>query len=183
MTLKSDSKFEKKRNFLFQKWQEFGEFWSEHSKFSKICTLIGYFCAKCITLTQKSIEDLSFMTLKSDAKFDLRFGKWHEEYGKFSPKQLKVSKLGLWWDPLFQIRKCMSLKFTEELYVMTMKNDEKCEEEFTCRFKNDIKNLANFHPGTRKSQKSFTLMSSFWAKHELFELKTYRRVTVYDTEE
>ena len=25
---------------------------------------------------------------------DLWFGKWHEEYGKFSPEQFKVSKLG-----------------------------------------------------------------------------------------
>ena len=31
----------------------------------------------------------------------------------------------------------MSLKFTEELYVMTMKNDTKIEEEMTCRFKFD----------------------------------------------
>ena len=37
------------------------------------------------------------MILKSDAKFwkktDLWFGKRHEEYGKFLPEQLKVSKL------------------------------------------------------------------------------------------
>ena len=36
------------------------------------------------------------------------------------------------------------LKFTEELYVMTMKNDEESEEELTCRFKIDIRNLTNF---------------------------------------
>ena len=29
----------------------------------------------------------------------------------------------------------MNLKFTEELCVMTMKNDTKIEEELTCRFK------------------------------------------------
>ena len=29
----------------------------------------------------------------------------------------------------------MSLKFTEELCVMTIKNDAKFEEEMTCRFK------------------------------------------------
>ena len=33
------------------------------------------------------------------AKFDLWLGKWHEKYNTFSPDQLKVSKLGLWWDP------------------------------------------------------------------------------------
>ena len=34
MTLKNDAKFEEK-HVLFQKWQKFGEFWSEHWKFSK----------------------------------------------------------------------------------------------------------------------------------------------------
>ena len=36
---------------------------------------------------------------------------------------------------------------------MTLKNDEKFEEELACRFKIDIRNLANFDPSTRKSQK------------------------------
>ena len=31
----------------------------------------------------------------------------------------------------------MSLKFTEELFVMTIKNDTKIEEELFCRFKID----------------------------------------------
>ena len=57
--------------------------------------------------------------LKSYAKFvkktDLWFGKRHEEYGKLSPEHLNVSKLGLWWYPLIQSRKGMSLNFTEEL--------------------------------------------------------------------
>ena len=35
----------------------------------------------------------------------------------------------------------MSLKFTEELCVMTMKNDAKFGEELTCRFKIDMRNL------------------------------------------
>ena len=40
----------------------------------------------------------------------------------------------------------MKLKFTEELYVMTMNNDTKFEEELTCRFKTDMGNLMNFDP-------------------------------------
>ena len=59
-----------------------------------------------------------------------------------------MSKLGLSWDPFVQNRKCMSLKFTEELCVMTMKNDTKIEEELTCRFKIDMRNLTNFEPRT-----------------------------------
>ena len=36
---------------------------------------------------------------------------------------------------------------------MTMKNDDKFEEELTCRFKIDMKNLTNFDLSTKKSQK------------------------------
>ena len=42
----------------------------------------------------------------------------------------------------------MSLKSTEELSVMTMKNDTKFEEELTCNFKVDIRNFTNFEPST-----------------------------------
>ena len=36
---------------------------------------------------------------------------------------------------------------------MTMKNDAKFEEELTCQFKTDMRNLMNFDPNTRESQK------------------------------
>ena len=55
----------------------------------------------------------------------------------------------------------MSLKSTEELCVMTMKNDAKFEEELTCRFKTDMRNLTNFDSSIQKSQKFATLMGSF----------------------
>ena len=47
----------------------------------------------------------------------------------------------------------MSLKFTGKLCVMRMKNDAKFEEESTCQFKTDMRNLTNFDLSTRKSQK------------------------------
>ena len=47
----------------------------------------------------------------------------------------------------------MSLKFTEELCVMKMKNDAKFEEELTCHFKIDLRNLTNFDLNTRKSRR------------------------------
>ena len=47
----------------------------------------------------------------------------------------------------------MSLKFTGEFCVMTMKNDTKFEKELTCQFKIDMTNLTNFDLGTGKSQK------------------------------
>ena len=36
---------------------------------------------------------------------------------------------------------------------MTLKNDAKFEEELTCRFKIDMRNLMKFDPSTRKSKK------------------------------
>ena len=54
---------------------------------------------------------------------------------------------------------CLYLKMYElKIYrgVMchvTMKNDAKFEEELTCQFKTDIRNLMNFDPSTEKSQK------------------------------
>ena len=47
----------------------------------------------------------------------------------------------------------MSLKFAEEFYVMTMKNDAKFGEELTCHFKTDMRNLTNFDSSTQKSKK------------------------------
>ena len=47
----------------------------------------------------------------------------------------------------------MNLKFTGELCVMTMKNGSKFEEELTCQFKIDMRNLTSFDPSTQKSQK------------------------------
>ena len=48
----------------------------------------------------------------------------------------------------------MTLKFTEELCVMTMKNNAKFEEELTFHFKTDMRNLTNFDSSTRKSKKN-----------------------------
>ena len=42
----------------------------------------------------------------------------------------------------------MSLKSTDELSVMTMKNDTKFEEELSGHFKVDMRNLTNFDPNT-----------------------------------
>ena len=64
------------------------------------------------------------------------FGKWHEGFGKFSPEYSKVSKLGLWWNTFIQSRKSMSLKFTEELSVMAMKNDAKFLKGMDLSFQN-----------------------------------------------
>ena len=94
-------------------------------------------------------------------KTNLRFLKSHEGFGKFSPEHSKVSQLGLLWGPFIQSRKCMSWKFTEELRVMTMKNDAKFEEELNRQFKLDMRNLLNFNSSTWKILKFCTLRAAF----------------------
>ena len=102
----------RKTDLLFQKWQEFGEFWSEHSKVSKTCTFIGSFRAKYIMFWPKKYRGVIFHDTEESCKIwrktDLWFGKWHEKIGKFSSEHLKVSKLVLSWYHFAQSRKCMN---------------------------------------------------------------------------
>ena len=46
----------------------------------------------------------------------------------------------------------MTLKFAEELFVMTIKNNAKFEDELTCHFKTDMRTLMNFDSSTQKSK-------------------------------
>ena len=48
----------------------------------------------------------------------------------------------------------MTLKFTEELCGMTMKNNGKFGEDLTLHFKTDMTNLTNFDSSIRKSKKN-----------------------------
>ena len=47
----------------------------------------------------------------------------------------------------------MTLKLAEKLCFMTMKKNAKFEEELTCPFKPDMRNLTNFDWSTGKSKK------------------------------
>ena len=134
-----------KTGLLFQKWQEFGEFWPELSKVSKICKVFNVWLKK----VQRSYLSWHWIVIQY-LKKNLLIWKWHEEYGKFSSEHLKVSILGLWGDPLIESRKSMSLKFREELFVMAMKNDAKFEGELTFHFKIDMRNLKNFDSNTQR---------------------------------
>ena len=78
-------------NLLFQKWQEFGEHCSEHSKFAKMCQLCNVWPKK----VQRSYLLSHWSFIQNLKKADSWFGKWHVEFGKFWQEQLEVSKLGL----------------------------------------------------------------------------------------
>ena len=55
-------------------------------------------------------------------------------------------------------------KSIEELCLMAVIIDAKFEGKMTCVFKNDIRNLANFHQSMFESLKIGTLMGSFYPK-------------------
>ena len=96
-------------------------------KLQKNFPLIGSFSAKYVLFELKKYRGVFFHDTEERYKIwrqiGLLFWNWHEEFDKSSPDHSKVSKLGLWWDPFVQSWKFMSLKFTEESCVMTMKND------------------------------------------------------------
>ena len=97
------------------------------------------------------------MILNIDAKFEEKLTSAFQgdmrNLANFHHTLFESLKIGTLMDTLIQIRKCMSLKFTGQLCLMTIKNDAKIEEKLTCLFKIDMRNLTNFDPSTRKSQK------------------------------
>ena len=66
---------------------------------------------------------------------------------------------------------------------MTLNIDATFEGELTCAFKNDMRDLANFHQTMFKSLKIGTLMGSFYPKQKMYELKIYRGVLYHGNEE
>ena len=102
-----------------QNWhEEFDEFWPEHSKISKICTLMGCFWPKYIMFELKKVQRsyvwLHWRLIQNWMKNWLVFSKmtW-KIWPIFTRARSKVLNLGLLWGPFIQSRKCMSLKFTE----------------------------------------------------------------------
>ena len=123
---------------------------------SKNFISMGYFCPKYMRFELKNTEELSFLTLSSDAKFEktliLRFQKWHEELSELSLEYPKSLEIVHWWALFVQSIYCFSYKIPEELCVMTLKGIAKFKQKLTCGLKNDIRNLINFHASSRKSE-------------------------------
>ena len=65
---------------------------------------------------------------------------------------------------------------------MTMKSDANFEEKLTLGFKNNMKNLVNFHPATQKS-KNFSSMGYFCPKYIRFELRKFRGIIFHDAQQ
>ena len=166
--------------------EEFDKFWPEHSKISKISTLVGCFWLKYKIFELRKYRGVMFdgtqYWYKAWRKTYLCFQKWHEKFRKFLPEHLKVSKLGLWRHPFIYSRKCMSLKFTEEFYVswkwIVMQNWTVID----LSVQNWHKEFDEFWPQHLEITKNCTLMGCFWSNYRMFELKIYRGVMFNGTE-
>ena len=66
---------------------------------------------------------------------------------------------------------------------MALKIDATFEGKLTSTFKNDMRNLANFHQTMFESLKIGILMGSFYPKQKIYELKIYRGNLCHDNEE
>ena len=106
----------------FQNWhKEFDKLWPEHSKVSKIFTLIGSFWAKYILFELKKYRGVIFHETEELYKIwrgiDLSFQNWHKEFDKLWPEHSKVSKIftliGSFWAKyiLFELKKYRGVIF------------------------------------------------------------------------
>ena len=183
MTMKNDARFEGLLAVSKLTWRVWRVL---HLQVSKMCPLMSSFWTKHTLFELKKYSGVMVHDIEEWCKIwrktNLWFGKWHVEFDKFWSEHLKVSKLGHWWDSFIQSRKCMSLKFTEELCIITMKNDAKFEEELACRFKIDTTIWRILTPAL-EYLKNVYFNGSFWAKYIMFELKKYRRVMFDGTED
>ena len=96
---------------------------------------------------------------------DLSVQNWHGEFNEFWPEHSKLSKsctlMGFFWTKYikFELKKSVG-----ELCLMALDIDPTFEGKLTCAFKNDMRNLANFHQSMFGSLKIGTLMGSFYPK-------------------
>ena len=175
-------------DLLFQNWhQKLDKFWPEHSKVSKVSTLIGSFSAKYMLFELKKYRGVIFHETEGGYKIwrgiDLSFENWHKEFGKFWPELSKVSKvftlMGFLWAKyiLFELKKYRGIIFHED------EEGYKIWRGIELLFQNWHKEFGKLWPERSKVSKIFILMGSFWAKYILFELKKCRGVIFHETEE
>ena len=162
----------RKANLLFQQWQEFGEFWSEHSKVSKICILIGCFHAKYIAFDLKKYRRVIFHDTAELCKIrrntDLWFGKLHKEFGKISSEQLESVKIGTFMGSFCLKQKMHELKIYRGVICNDTEKWWKIWRGIGLLFQNWHKEFDKIWLKHSKVSKMYTLMGCFWPKYIMF---------------
>ena len=91
------------------------------------------------------------------------------------------SKLGLLWGTSITSRKCISLKVSGELCVMTMKKMQNLKRNWLVQ--NWHEEFNKFWPKHSKISKICTLMGCFWPKYIMLQLREYREAMFDDTQD
>ena len=159
----------KKTGLCFQKltwgiWQIF----TRALESLQIGTLMAYFCLKLKMYEFKTCRGVICHENDELRKIwrgtDLSFQNWHEEFDEFWPEHSKISKMctlmSFFWTKyiMFELKKSIG-----EFCLMALNIDATFEGKLTCAFKNDMRNLANFHQNTWKCQN--------WYFHGIFLFK------------
>ena len=165
-------------DLLFQNWhKEFDKFWLKHLSLKNLL-FNGLFLTKVYNVWLKKYRGVIFHDTRDWCKIwrktDLWLGKSHEKFGKISPEHTEVSKLGFLLGLFIQSTKYISLKFTGELYIVTVKNDAKFEKGKSVQ--NWHEEFNKFWHGHSKISKICTLMGCLWPRYIIFELRKYRGV-------
>ena len=100
----------------------------------------------------------------------------------FSQELFEVSKLWVWWDCFIQSRKRMSLKFTVELWVITMRNDANIWRGIELVVQNWRNEFEELWPEHSKILPICTLMGCFRPKYMIFDLKKVHKNYADSTE-
>ena len=133
-----------------QNWHgECNKFWPEHSKISKICFLMGCFWAKYIMFELSKYRGVMVDDTRDWCrvwrKTDVCFQKWHDEFDKFSPENIRKSKnCDFYWVLLSKV---------ENVWTQNLHESYVSWQWIIIQLKIDIRNLMNFDPSTQKSQK------------------------------
>ena len=97
---------------------------------------------------------------------------WHEEFDEFWLLALENNKNlhfnGLLLNKVYNV---LAKKSIEELYLMALNIATSFDGKVTCSFKNEMRNLANFHHTTFESLKIGTLMGSIYPKENMCDVK------------
>ena len=131
----------------------------------------------------KSTEELSLMTLKSDAKYKEKLTcgfKWYEEFGKFLPSYSKVWKF--YFNELF-LSKVYKIWAKKHRGIIFRDTAEWCK---TWINPNLVVSKMVWKIGwafirTLKNLKNCTLMGFLWAKHTMFQLESFKGIMCHDT--
>ena len=161
MTLKSDAKFQEKPKLLFQKLQEFDEFWSEHSEISKICNFIGPFCAKHITFDLKKYRGIIFhgtIDLKKDwcVVWKMAWGIW-----QFFKRTLESVQIGTFIGSFYPKLKMNEIKNYKGVMCYDKNKWRNIWKGIDLSVQNWHEEFNNFDRSTGKSLKKCTLMGCF----------------------